>query len=217
LERVHNAARDESTELHDEFHTARQHFVLGADLMQRRLDLDLTQAKLAEASGIDQADISKIERGLANSTLATLTILARQLGCAIRLVPAGDPWTAQVASETEKGGQVGEPVAHFEIHGSEDLRSFYADLFDWDVDADNPMHYGVVNTHGEGGISGGIAEDDESWVTVYVQVEDLQAALDKAEKLGGKTVQPPMDVPGGPSLAIFTDPSGNRMGLVKGM
>jgi predicted enzyme related to lactoylglutathione lyase len=27
----------------------------------------------------------------------------------------------------------------------------------------------------------------------------------------------PMDVPGGPSIAMFTDPQGNVVGLVKGM
>jgi predicted enzyme related to lactoylglutathione lyase len=48
-------------------------------------------------------------------------------------------------------------------------------------------------------------------------VADLQAALDKAQKLGGKTAMPPMDVPGGPSIAQFTDPAGNLVGLVKEM
>jgi hypothetical protein len=52
---------------------------------------------------------------------------------------------------------------------------------------------------------------------VYVEVDDLQQALDKAESLGGKTVMPPMDIPDAVSLAMFTDPSGNVIGLVKGM
>ena len=113
---------------------------------------------------------------------------------------------------------MGQPVTHFEIHGGEELRKFYEDLFDWHIDANNPMNYGMVDTHGgEKGINGGVAPDEESWVTVYVEVDDLQAALDKAEKLGGKTVLPPSDVPGGPSLAVFSDPSGNRIGLAKGM
>ena len=114
---------------------------------------------------------------------------------------------------------MGQPVVHFEIHGGEQLNKFYADLFGWHVDSNNPMNYGMVDTHGgEGGINGGIAPDDEKWVTVYVQVDDLQAALDKAEKLGGKTIMPPSDIPGGNvSLALFADPEGNRIGLVKGM
>jgi len=29
------------------------------------------------------------------------------------------------------------------------------------------------------------------------------------------TVAPPMDVPNGPTIAFFTDPAGNRVGLMK--
>ena len=53
-------------------------------------------------------------------------------------------------------------------------------------------------------------------VTIYIQVDDLQAYLDKAEGLGGMTVVPPMlirDDVG--SIAMFSDPSGNCIGLYK--
>lgn len=114
---------------------------------------------------------------------------------------------------------MGSKVVHFEIHGTKELNDFYRELFDWHVDTNNPMDYGMVDTHGgEGGINGGISADGESWVTVYVEADDLQAALDKAESLGGKTVMPPNEIPGANiSLALFTDPAGNRIGLVKGM
>jgi predicted enzyme related to lactoylglutathione lyase len=112
-----------------------------------------------------------------------------------------------------------DPVVHFEVGGKDakKLQKFYADLFDWKIDANNPMDYGMVEA-ADGGIAGGVgpAPGGETHVTFYVQVPDLQAALDKAEKLGGKTVTPPMDVPGGPSLAHFTDPEGNFIGLVRG-
>ena len=52
-------------------------------------------------------------------------------------------------------------------------------------------------------------------VTFYVEVADLGAALKKAEQLGGKTVMPPGQVPGGPEIAQFTDPDGNVIGLIK--
>jgi hypothetical protein len=58
----------------------------------------------------------------------------------------------------------------------------------------------------------GVAEH----ATFYVQVDDPQAALDQIEKLGGQTIMPVMAVPGGPTIAMFTDPEGNRVGLVKG-
>ena len=115
---------------------------------------------------------------------------------------------------------MGQPVVHFEVVGRDGsaLRTFYSSLFDWKIDADNPMDYGMVDNGGQG-INGGVAasQDGSPTVCVYIQVADPQAALDKAEKLGGTTVLPPSDVPGGPSLALFTDPAGNRIGLAKGM
>jgi predicted enzyme related to lactoylglutathione lyase len=109
-------------------------------------------------------------------------------------------------------------VVHFEIAGKDakKLHKFYADMFGWDIDANNPMDYGMVAAV-DGSIAGGVgpSPDGSPHVTIYVQVGDLQAALDKAEKLGGKTATPPMDVPGGPSLAHFIDPEGNFVGLVK--
>lgn len=110
------------------------------------------------------------------------------------------------------------PVTHFEIHGKDgkQLQDFYAKLFDWSIDANNPMNYGMVAAAGQG-IGGGVTASETPMVTVYVDVDDLQAAIDKAIALGGAMVMPPMDVPGGPSIAQFKDPAGNVIGLVHGM
>ena len=107
-------------------------------------------------------------------------------------------------------------VTHFEVHGKdgEKLQRFYASLFGWKVDANNPMQYGMVSPE-QGGIGGGITSGAAPMVTFYVEVADLAAALKKAERLGGKTVMPPMEVPGGPRIAQFADPEGNVIGLAK--
>jgi uncharacterized protein len=110
------------------------------------------------------------------------------------------------------------PVTHFEIHGRDGKKTqaFYASLFGWTVDADNPMDYGMVSAQEGEGIGGGIAQaQGQPMVTVYVEVEDLEATLKTAESLGGKTVLPPSDVPGGPKLALFADPDGNLIGLAQ--
>jgi predicted enzyme related to lactoylglutathione lyase len=115
---------------------------------------------------------------------------------------------------------MGHAVVHFEILGPEGavLQKYYADLFGWDVDANNPMNYGMVQPTAPG-IGGGIGPSQEgsAFVTFYVETDDVQASLDKAESLGGKTVQPPMDIPGGPKIALFADPQGNVIGLAQGM
>ena len=114
---------------------------------------------------------------------------------------------------------MGNPIVHFEITGgkSGQLAAFYSQLFGWKVDSNNPMQYGVVDTASGQGINGGLFtnRDGSARVTVYAQVADLQLTLDQAEKLGGKTLLPPSDVPGGPRLALFADPTGNIIGLTE--
>jgi hypothetical protein len=109
-------------------------------------------------------------------------------------------------------------VVHFEILGrdGEKLQKFYTDLFDWKIDASNPMHYGMVEAQAPG-IAGGVGPTDlfVGHVTVYVQVDDIEASLRKAEALGGRVMQPAVDVPDGPTVALFSDPEGNVIGLVK--
>ena len=112
------------------------------------------------------------------------------------------------------------PVVHFDIAGKDAvaLQAFYTDLFGWKIDADNPYNYGLVDTGDGEGINGGIGPGPEGtpYVSIFVQVDDLQAYLDKAESLGGKTLMPPMEIPNVVKLAVFTDPEGNRIGLVLG-
>jgi len=113
---------------------------------------------------------------------------------------------------------MGNPVAWFEVVGKDGkkLQDFYGGLFGWKIDANNPMNYGMTDAS-ETGIGGGIggSQDGSTQLTFYVAVDDLQAALDKAGTLGGKTVMDPMDVPGGPTIAMFADPEGNVVGLMK--
>ena len=109
-----------------------------------------------------------------------------------------------------------DKVIHFEVCGKDGkrLQQFYASLFGWKVDANNPMQYGLVSADPPG-IGGGIAQSPTPMVTFYVAVADLAAALKKAEGLGGKTLMEPHQVPGGPQIAMFADPEGNPIGLVK--
>ena len=114
------------------------------------------------------------------------------------------------------------PIVHFEIVGSDSAKTqqFYSELFDWTIEADNPMDYGMVNPESDRGIGGGIIgveeEDDRTGVKIYIEVDDLQAYLDKAEALGGKTILPPTVVPDMVTFALFADPDGTLIGLVKG-
>ena len=112
------------------------------------------------------------------------------------------------------------PVVHFEVLGrdADALKRFYGDTFEWGMESVMPT-YAMARPGGESGIDGGVGSAPDGaagHVTFYIQVGDLQAALEKVAAKGGSTIAPPMDVPGGPSIALFADPEGHVVGLVKG-
>lgn len=114
---------------------------------------------------------------------------------------------------------MGQQVVHFEVIGQDGpvLRSFYSDLFGWKIDADNPMNYGTVSADGAG-IGGGIGVGPEGYpghVTFYIGVPDVEAALAKAEGLGGSRVMGPEKVMEEIEIGLFNDPEGHLIGVVK--
>ncbi len=92
------------------------------------------------------------------------------------------------------------PVIHWEITGKDapKLQQFYADLFGWNVDSNNPINYGLVDTQTEDGINGGIAQEQEAAprVTVYVQVDDLSSVPGQSGEPGRQDYSAPHNDPG---------------------
>ena len=121
---------------------------------------------------------------------------------------------------------MGQPVVHFEVVGrdGEKLQSYYAELFNWDVNAENEMKYGLVdreaNSNSEGiGLGGGIGQGPDGYeghVTFYVEVPSVEEALSKAESLGGTRVMGPETIMDRMVLGQFKDPDGNVIGLIEG-
>jgi predicted enzyme related to lactoylglutathione lyase len=114
---------------------------------------------------------------------------------------------------------MGNPVVHFEItaKGIDRLHDFYGKVFGWKIDANNPFKYGMTDTGAGSGINGGIGETTGTpHVTVYIQVPSIDKALASVTAAGGKVAMEKATVPGGPTLAQFTDPSGHLIGLIEG-
>jgi predicted enzyme related to lactoylglutathione lyase len=124
---------------------------------------------------------------------------------------------------------MGQPVVHFEIIGRDpaQLRTYYAELFDWTFQENSPVapevsqtdSYSFINrmTTDDGtGIPGGVGggQGFRSHAIFYVGVPDVEAALQKAEGLGGKRVLgPARNATGGVVVGHFTDPAGNLVGV----
>lgn len=111
-------------------------------------------------------------------------------------------------------------IVHFEIPADnpESLASFYGDLFGWKFQkAPIPGHeYWLCDTGSDGpGINGAIMQrihPQQPWMN-YVDVASIDAAIDKATKLGAKVGLPKTDVAGVGAYAAIIDPQGNLCGL----
>jgi predicted enzyme related to lactoylglutathione lyase len=118
----------------------------------------------------------------------------------------------------QKGDKtMGRPVVHFEIGCRDRAKTgdFYAQLFGWQITSAGAASN--IDTGSPQGIPGHIislGHEPEHYILFYVDVEDVQAALDKAVALGGKAIVGPIKIPTG-TFAWFSDPDGNMIGLLK--
>ena len=119
-------------------------------------------------------------------------------------------------------------VAHFEIYAKDPakLSQFYTSLFDWTIEKVPGMDYHFVRSvetdakgmpTQTGGINGGIITrpagfEDRAWVN-YVNVDSLDASIDRAQTLGARVMKPRSAVPGMGWFAILSDPEGNTFAL----
>ena len=115
---------------------------------------------------------------------------------------------------------MGDPVTNFEINSADPAkaRSFYTSVFGWKMN-EVPNNYTFVDTDaGSKGIGGGIGplRGPKAFVTFYVVVRDLNATLKKATDAGGKVVFPVTKVGPTTTIALFSDPDGNVIGLTDG-
>jgi len=121
-----------------------------------------------------------------------------------------------------------QPVVHFEVVGKDptNLRKYFGELFGWEFDVPSPVTkevsapdaYGFLNviTSEDGaGIPGGVGGGPgyESHAVFYVGVPNVEAALQRAEALGGTRVMGPATSPSGLVVGHFTDPEGTLIGL----
>jgi predicted enzyme related to lactoylglutathione lyase len=121
-----------------------------------------------------------------------------------------------------------QPVVHFEVVGKDParLRKYFGELFGWDFDVPSPVaqevsdpeSYGFLDlvTSADGaGIPGGVGGGAgyESHALFYVGVPNVEAALQRAEELGGKRVMGPATSPNGLVVGHFTDPEGTLIGV----
>ncbi len=131
---------------------------------------------------------------------------------ALTLAAAAAPALSQPAA-----APIEHPIVHFEIGCNDRAKSeqFFQDLFGWHMHPMGPAS--MIDAAGPHGIPGHITalnHEPHHYTIFYVEVEDVQAYLDKATALGGKTLVPPIKIPTG-TFAWLSDIDGNTIGLLK--
>jgi predicted enzyme related to lactoylglutathione lyase len=114
---------------------------------------------------------------------------------------------------------MGNPFCYVELT-TRDLKGakeFYSQMFDWKLEefAGAPMPYFMVNTGVDpmGGMMGlPMPEVPTAW-TVYIMVDDIDAACAKLTKLGGKVWKERTEVPEYGWFAVVSDPQGAPFAL----
>lgn len=116
-------------------------------------------------------------------------------------------------------------IVHFELPFDDEARArtFYTEMFGWDLQSYPGMDYTMVSTGPSGDrgptepgfINGGMAQRSENFTapTVVVDVDDIEAALGKVENKGGTVLAGKSAVGEMGWSAYFKDPEGNVVGL----
>jgi len=108
----------------------------------------------------------------------------------------------------------------FEVIGPDSaaLHRFYKDVFAWKLTppVKEMGNYSMVQGH-EPGIGGGVGggQADERRVTIYIESAEPQRLLDKALAAGATLLMPVTTITPDTTIAMFTDPAGNTIGLMK--
>jgi len=126
-----------------------------------------------------------------------------------------------VAAEDEDPGAVANPVVFWELgcHDAEKSVEFFSKLFGWDFSKpEGSLLYTADTAMEQGGINGGIFTLRKArlpFVTIYVQVEEIEKKAKLVEELGGLIIEEPQDIGGGMWICLFTDPSGVTFAMLE--
>jgi uncharacterized protein len=106
------------------------------------------------------------------------------------------------------------PVVHFEIgcRDSAKTQEFYKQLFDWKISVLGPAAMIAAESGGIAGHITALGHEPQRYTIFYVGVDDVAAYLEKAGRLGAKTLVGPIEIPTG-TFAWMQDPEGNTVGL----
>ncbi len=115
---------------------------------------------------------------------------------------------------------MGRPVVNWQIvtRNPDRLADFYGRLFGWRMTTEPSLGCRMVDTCAESGIGGSIwpaPPEANSFVQLFVEVDDVADYVRRATDSGAKIIIRPQPLPDGGQLAILHDPEGIAFGMYK--
>ena len=172
-------------------------------------DVDRTVARVRELGGSVHVEPQDIP------TIGRFSVIADPQGATLSVFK---PATAMAPHDTSKPGEFCWHELFTTDQGA--AFAFYKEIFGWERLHDHDMGpMGVYLIYGRNGQQlGGIMTKPKemqmpSAFMYYVQVADLDGALDRAKRMGAKVLNGPMEVPGGARIVQLLDPQGAAFSL----
>ena len=117
-------------------------------------------------------------------------------------------------------------IVHIELPAADgsEASQFYSDVFGWKRSSYGGGEWEYWMFQPDGGPGGGfnplgdqgVIPTKPGDVLMYIDTDNIENSLARIEEQGGKTVIGRQEIPGMGWYAIFTDPTGNRVGLFEG-
>ena len=114
---------------------------------------------------------------------------------------------------------MGNPVMQWQIvtRDPDKHSAFYANVFGWKINGDNPLGYRMTEAGAPKGIGGGFwpaPPEASAFVQLFAEVPNMDETIGRVTQNGGSVLIPPQTLPQGEQMAILRDPMGLTFGVV---
>ena len=113
------------------------------------------------------------------------------------------------------------PIVFWELasHDADQSVKFFEDVFEWDIPMNERLGFYTTNIGEDAeAINGGIFTLKKAklpFLTLFIQVEDIEEKARKIEECGGNIIEGPHPIPSGSSICLFNEPSGVTFAMIQ--
>ena len=113
------------------------------------------------------------------------------------------------------------PIVFWELasHDAEKSVKFFEDVFEWELPMNERLGFYTTSADSHtSGLDGGIFTLKKAklpFLTLFIQVEDIEEKARKIEECGGNIIEAPHTLDSGSSICLFNEPSGVTFAMIQ--